>query len=126
MIILPQELAMFCMVDIVAFADPTSATGEVLFCEREDGNPIDPYAVAIKSEGSEASPNCGIMLGYTGWAILCSIFTDVALACSLLYFLRLWNLLSKAAGIHSLSKTPFFVASCNVVFTSFRLSALPF
>ena len=26
----------------------TPATGEVLSCEREDGNPMDPYAVAIK------------------------------------------------------------------------------
>ena len=26
----------------------TPTTGEVLSCEREDGNPMDPYAVAIK------------------------------------------------------------------------------
>jgi len=30
----------------------TPDTGEVLSCEREDGNPMDPYAVAIQ-RGSE-------------------------------------------------------------------------
>lgn len=34
----------------------TLATGEVLFCEREDGNPMDLYAVAIK-KGTEAIGN---------------------------------------------------------------------